>query len=143
MRRLERIAAVLAFLAGGLHLAAGPAHVQEWWLYGLFFFGAAAVQAAYGLLLLTEGIEGWGGWNAVRGRVYVAGAWMTLAIIATWVVSRTVGIPVGPEAFEPEGIGFLDVSSKVVEVALVLVLLRLRRLAGPPPAAPPPAPPAP
>lgn len=128
MRGLERGAAVLAFAAGGLHLMAGPGHVAEWWVYGLFFFGAAAAQAAYGLVLFTQGIEGWGGWPAVRGRVYLVGVAMTAAIIVLWIVSRTVGVPVGPEAFEPEGIGVLDATSKVVEVALIAVLLRLLSL---------------
>lgn len=112
---------------------AGPAHVQEWWVYGIFFFGAAAAQAIYGLVLLTRGIEGWGGWMAVRRVVYGTGIAMTLAIIALWIVTRTLGAPVGPEAFEPEGIGVLDLSSKAVEASLVLVLARLWRLAGPPP----------
>ncbi len=129
MRRLERVAAVLSFVAGGIHLAAGPDHIKEWWLYGLFFYGAAAVQAAYGLLLLTQGIEGWGGWAVVRGKVYQGGIWLTLAIIALWVASRTVGVPVGPEAFEPEGVGALDLASKAVEIALVAVLARLWRQA--------------
>ena len=108
---------------------AGPEHLEEWWAYGLFFFAAAAVQAAYGLLLFTQGIEGWGGWHAVRGRVYAAGIVGNLAIIALWIVSRTVGVPVGPEAFEPESFGVLDGASKAVEVALVAVLLRLHALA--------------
>lgn len=129
MRGLERTAAALSFAAGGLHLLAGPQHLEEWWAYGLFFFGAAVAQAAYGLVLFTQGIEGWGGWTAVRGRVYLAGIVGTSAIMALWVLSRTVGVPVGPEAFEPEGIGVLDGASKIVEVALVAVLLRLRSLA--------------
>ncbi|MEK6974802.1 MAG: hypothetical protein AABY18_00505 [Candidatus Thermoplasmatota archaeon] len=130
MRNLERTAAGLSFAAGGLHLMAGPAHLEEWWAYGLFFFGAAAGQAAYGLVLFTQGIEGWGGWLVVRGRIYLAGIVGTLAIIALWAVSRTVGVPVGPEAFEPEGLGVLDGASKAVEVVLVAVLFRLRSLAG-------------
>ncbi|MHB1261786.1 MAG: hypothetical protein ACYC2H_08735 [Thermoplasmatota archaeon] len=132
MRRLEVLAAALSLAAGGLHAMAGPAHVEEWCVYGVFFFGAAAAQAAYGLILLTQGIEGWGGWMAVRRAVYLAGIAMTLAIILLWVVTRTVGVPVGPEAFEPEGIGVLDLSSKVIEIGLALVLARLWWVAGRP-----------
>lgn len=137
MRTLERWAAALAALAAVIHFGAGPQHLAEWWAYGLFFFVAAVAQAAYALLLWTQGIEGWGGWSAVRGRMYAAGIVGNLAIIALWVVSRTVGVPVGPEAFEPEGIGPLDAASKVVEVALVALLVRLwlqaRAAAGPAP----------
>lgn len=128
MRGLEKGAAVLSFAAGGLHLMAGPGHLEEWWAYGLFFFAAAAAQVGYGLMLLTQGVEGWDGWGAVRGRVYGAGVAMTLAFIALWAVSRTVGVPVGPEASEPEGIGVLDAASKAVEGVLVAALLRLRVL---------------
>lgn len=128
MRGLERTAAILSLFAGLIHLWAGPEHVKEWWVYGLFFYGAAAAQAGFGLMLLTQGVEGWGGWTAVRGKVYLLGVWGNLAIIALWVVSRTVGVPVGPEAFDPEGIGAEDLASKVVEVALVACLLRLRAL---------------
>ncbi len=132
MRRLEVVAAALSLVAGGLHAMAGPQHVSEWWVYGIFFFGAAAAQAVYGLVLLTRGIEGWGGWVAVRRTVYLAGIAMTLAIILLWVVTRTVGVPVGPEAFEPEGIGVLDLSSKAIEAVLVIALARLWWLSGRP-----------
>jgi hypothetical protein len=122
VRLLERTAAWLSIAAAAIHAMAGPEHVEEWWAYGVFFFGAAAFQALYGMLLLTQGIEGWGGWMAVRRKVYGLGMAATVAIIALWVVSRTVGVPVGPEAFEPEGIGPLDVSSKAVEFGLVIAL---------------------
>ena len=129
MRGLERTAACLSAFAGLIHLAAGPAHLDEWWAYGLFFFLAAAAQATYALVLWTRGVEGWGGWPIVRGKVYLAGVAMTLAIIALWAVSRTVGVPVGPARSGPEGIGALDAASKVVEAALVAVLLQMWWLA--------------
>lgn len=129
VRRLELTAAWLSIAAGAVHAMAGPEHLAEWWAYGLFFFGSAAFQAAYGLLLFTRGIEGWGGWLAVRGKVYAVGLAFTAAIILVWVVSRTVGVPVGPRAFEPEGIGALDLASKALETALIIVLARLWWLA--------------
>jgi hypothetical protein len=138
-RRLEKVAACLSGFAGIIHFAAGPGHLAEWWAYGLFFFAAAVAQAGYALVVWTRGIELAGGWDAVRGRVYLAGIAMTLGIIAIWVVSRTVGVPFGPEAFEAEGIGVLDAASKVVEAALVLVLARLWLSARTGPEAPAPA----
>lgn len=123
-------------VAGAVHAVAGPEHLAEWWAYGLFFFAAAAYQVAYGLLLLTQGVEGWGGWVAVRGMVYRAGIVLTLGIIVLWVVSRTVGVPIGPEAFEREPVGGLDAISKAIEAALVIVLARLSWLASRAPAAP-------
>ena len=45
-----------------------------------------------------------------------------------WVVSRTVGIPLGPAAGEVEGMGALDVISTATEVALVVLLMGLLNL---------------
>jgi len=53
-----------------------------------------------------------------------------LTIIAIWVVTRTVGIPVfGPHAGEVEDIGAIDIASKLVEVLLVILLGVLLRSA--------------
>lgn len=129
MRRLERWAGGLAAAAGAVHGMAGPEHMAEWWAYGVFFYGAATAQVALAILLLTQGIEGWGGWQAVRRNVYTAGIVGTLAIIALWVVTRTLGVPIGPEAGDVEAVGVLDGVSKALEVALIAVLVRLRSLA--------------
>lgn len=125
-RGLEKWAAGLSFAAGIIHGAAGPEHFAEWWAYGVFFYAAAAAQVGYGIIVATQGVEGWGGWAVVRRHVYLVGIVGNLAIIALWVVSRTVGVPVGPEAGEPEPIGVLDGVSKVLEFALIAVLVRLR-----------------
>lgn len=127
VRGLERLAGVLSVIAGGIHAGAGPEHFSEWWAYALFFFGAAFAQVSYGLILLTQGIEAWGGWSVVRHRVYLAGIVGNLAIVALWIVTRTVGVPVGPEAFEPEEVGIVDLSSKAVELLLLAVLVALLR----------------
>lgn len=127
LRGLEKAAAALSFLAGAIHLMAGPEHLRTWWAYGLFFFAAAAAQVGYGLMLAMQGIEGWGGWDAVRGRVYLVGVAGNLAIIALWAVSRTVGVGIGPEA-GTESVGPLDAASKAAEIALVVLLLGLHRL---------------
>lgn len=127
MRRLETTAGWLSIAAGGLHLLVAPEHLEEWWAYGLFFLAASAFQLGYGLLLLTQGIEGWGGWPAVRRRVALIGLLATLAILALWTVSRTVGVPLGPEAFEPERAGAIDVAATALEVVLAGCLAFLLR----------------
>lgn len=131
MRRLERAAGILSLLAGGIHGLAAPEHFSEWWGYGLFFVAATLCQVIYGLLLVSQGIEGWGGWSAVRGNAYLAGVVGNLAIMALWVVTRTVGVPAGPEAGTVEAVGVLDAVSKLLETALVaclaLLLVALRK----------------
>lgn len=121
----ERAAGALSMLGGVAHIAAAPGHFEEWWGYGLFFLAAALAQVVYGLLLLTQGIEGGGGWPAWRRRVYWGGIAGNLALVALWAVTRTIGIPLGPEAGEVEGIGALDLASKGIELATVAVLASL------------------
>lgn len=125
MRTWERLAGAVSFLAGILHAAAGPSHYAEWWAYGLFFYGAAAAQMVFGIILGTQGVEARGGWDAVRRRFYVLGIAGNLAIMALWLVTRLVAIPFGPEAGERESIGLLDGISKTVETVLVVLLARL------------------
>jgi hypothetical protein len=49
--------------------------------------------------------------------------WLGLAgnavIIAVYVASRTVGLPVGPDVNNPEPVGGLDLVSVILEVALI------------------------
>lgn len=115
---------MLSMAAGGIHGLASPEHFSEWWAYGLFFAAATLAQVVFGLLVLTRGVNTEGGlqWSDVRGQVFLAGIVGNLAIMALWLVTRTVGVPAGPEAGEIEEVGALDATSKVLEAALVVVL---------------------
>ena len=108
---------------------ATPEHLASWWGYGLFFVAAALAQLVFGLLLLTQGFEPgrMPPWPILRGRVYLAGIAGNLAIMALWVVTRTVGVPAGPEAGEVEPVGLLDGVSKALETGLVVILAVLWR----------------
>jgi hypothetical protein len=125
MRKLEVGAATLSMAAGLIHLSAGPDHFDEWWVYGVFFYGAAAAQAGYAIILFSQGIQGWGGWNVVRRHFYGLGVAGNIAIIGLWLVTRLVAIPVGPEAGEREPFGWLDLMSKAIEIPLVVLLMIL------------------
>lgn len=113
--RLGLGAAALSLAAGLIHLVAAPEHLQEWWGYGYFFIGAGVAQLLYAQLLFRE---------PRRPRAfYTVGLGATVAIIALYVVTRTIGIPFfGPAAGEVEAVSPLDVLSKLVELALVVVL---------------------
>lgn len=129
--RLERVAGVLSIVAAFIHGAFAPSHFEEWWGYGFFFLGAALAQGVYGLALLTDGFGKRSRPEdvaSVRARFYVAGIVGNLAIVALYVVTRTVGIPVfGPAAGEVEEVGAGGVLSKAAELALVAVLVTLVR----------------
>jgi hypothetical protein len=121
----ERVAGGLSLLGGLAHAAAGPEHFAAWWGYGLFFLAAALAQAVYGLLLLTQGIVARGGWPAWRRRVYWAGIAGNLFLVLFWALTRTAGVPLGPGAGDVEPIGWLDLSSKAIELATAGVLASL------------------
>jgi len=120
-RRWLLPAIVLSAVASGLHVLVMPAHFEEWFGYGLFFLLAAAAQGIYAALLLYRGAERRLLWVGILGNALVIGLYL---------VTRTVGIPFfGPEAGEVEGIGLVDVASKVVEMALITCLANLLRAA--------------
>jgi FtsP/CotA-like multicopper oxidase with cupredoxin domain len=112
--RIFLYAAALSLIAALMHAWAMPEHFEEWWGYGAFFLIAAAAQACYGLALLR-----WPGRSLLL--LGVAG---NLSVVSLWAVTRTVGIPFfGPHAGEVEGVGAVDLSATVAELALVTVLL--------------------
>ena len=106
-------AAALSLLAALIHLWATPEHFEEWWGYGAFFLVAALAQALYAPLVLiwpTRMVMFWG----------IAG---NLAIVALYLLTRTVGIPLfGPGAGEVEGVGFIDLCATASEAGIAVAL---------------------
>jgi hypothetical protein len=116
--------ASLSFGAAAVHVAVIGAHFREFWLFGLFFVIVATVQVLWGVLVLVH----------PSARIYALGALGTSLLVLVWVASRTVGVPVGPEAGSPEQVGVLDSVATGFEVlivasALTLTRTRLARLA--------------
>jgi len=112
-----RIAAWLSIAAGLIHAIAMVDHFSHYWLFGVAFLALTYGQILWGLALLRG-----------RGdaRLLRAGA---LANLAVWLVSRTLGLPLGPEAGQPEPAGPMDVAAtldQLVLVAYVAVVLRPR-----------------
>jgi len=106
-------AASLSLVAALIHLWVTPEHFEEWWGYGAFFVVAAAAQLLYAPSVLL--------WPTRT--VLVAGIAGNLAIVALYLLTRTVGIPLfGPEAGEVEGFGFADVCATASEAGIALAL---------------------
>ena len=115
--------ATLSLLAGLIHLWVMPEHFQEWWGYGTFFLVAAVAQVVYVPLLLR--------WP--NRRILLLGIAGNSAIVLLYLFTRVVGVPLfGPEAWEVEGVGIIDVCATSSEAAIVVALgvLVLWRLAG-------------
>ncbi len=132
-QRAVLIAAALSLYAALMHLLAAPDHLEEWWGYGAFMLAAAFAQGTFAPMLL--GASG----KTYFRPVVLAGIAGNAAIVALYVYTRTVGIPLGPGAgkVEPVGdMGWIDVTATLAEMALVLVLWRAR---GPSPDTVPPA----
>lgn len=114
------LGAALAAAAGLIHLAAAPSHVESLGLLGWGFVLVAMLQGTWALSWAIQPSRG----------MAIAGIAMSLAIVAAWAVSRTAGLPVGPQPGVPEAPGAADVTATGLELALVAVLgLRVGRLA--------------
>lgn len=132
--QLRRWAAGLSGTAALIHVLVIGEHFEEWWGYGVFFMLAALGQGFYALLLLMQPWRPsqYGDPNADPAKAerafYQVGLLLNAALVLLYAWTRTVGIPfLGPEAGEVEPVTPLGLVSKGVEVALILVLVRLIR----------------
>lgn len=113
---------VVLTLAGAavIHADQIAVHLEEWRPAGLTFIGLAVVQAALAALILLRPSRPAYLWSVV----------VSLFTVALWVVSRTTGVPFGPEAGEAEAVRRPDLTASALEVvtagAAVAALARLR-----------------
>jgi hypothetical protein len=113
--RLRAAIAVLSLATAWVHLAYHQSHWDQWWASGAFFLVVGIAQALFALLILARPRE----WVAVAG---IAG---TLAVVGMYVVSRTVGVPVGPHADFAERATIIDLATTAAELGVVAMLLVL------------------
>lgn len=111
-RKFMHLSAGLSLVAAGIHAIVMPEHFQEWWGYGVFFAVVAAAQGAYSVVLL---------WRP-RPPLLALGIIGNVAVVVLYIVSRTVGVPLGPHAGVIEEVGAVDLAAKSVEVALIATL---------------------
>jgi hypothetical protein len=100
----------LAVGAAAIHLAMVPAHMGEWALEGWAFIGAAWAQLLVAVLAFARP-KRWLWWFAIVTNV---------AFVAAWTVTRTSGVPFGPERGLVEKVTVVDGACVVFEVALVV-----------------------
>jgi hypothetical protein len=101
------LAAASAAAAGFVHFAVAPEHFAEWWGFGTFFVLCGEVQLGWALLVRRR-----------PGKAVLStGLVGSLLLVALWAVSRTSGLPLGPDPGVPEAVGTPD----VVAIALELV----------------------
>jgi hypothetical protein len=118
---LRHTAVLMLLGAAVIHAKVTPEHFEEWVAAGVFFVVITVVQAGLALGLLLS-----------RRRVlYFPALVVSAAAVLVWVVSRTTGLPFGPDAGTPEEVGRPDTVATIFEVATVAVTLPLLTL-GPP-----------
>jgi hypothetical protein len=110
------VAVVSSAAAAGVHAAVAPDHFREAFVFGVFFTVTALLQLI------------WAGAVAVHVSrpLLVVGVVGNLAVVALWVVTRTVGLPFGLLP-DPEAVGPWDVACAAWELAVVVASTTLLR----------------
>ena len=111
------VLAAAAVGAGAIHLAFAPEHLAEWRPLGIGFIAAGLLQLLWAAGLAARDSARW----------MSAGGVLTLAVAGVYLMSRTVGLPLGPEAFEPEPFGLADLLCCALEVPVGVAAVVLAR----------------
>lgn len=110
---LRSLAAVGFLAAGIIHLAQVALHLAEDVRFGAFFIIVGGLQLVAALALS----------RACRPRWYWLGIAGSVATIAIWLISRSLGLPFGAEPGSPEAIGSADAAASLLEGVTVVALL--------------------
>jgi hypothetical protein len=117
--------AVTSLATAGIHFAVMGEHFREYVAFGVFFSLVAWFQALWALGIAVSPTR----------PLLTVGLVVNAAVVVIWVVSRTAGLPIGPEPGTAEPAAFLDVLSTILEIGIVVVtatlLLRGRPAASP------------
>jgi hypothetical protein len=103
--------ATLSLGAAAVHFAMTPQHASESIVHGVGFVVAGWAQVVVaGLLFARPG-----------RRTLAWAALVQLSLVAAWAVSRTYGLPVGPQPWTPEAVGAADLVTVAMEVGFVVL----------------------
>ncbi|MEP6666086.1 MAG: hypothetical protein ABJA81_06535 [Nocardioidaceae bacterium] len=111
LRRLTAVACL--FGAEAVHVSVMDEHMTEWLPAGVFFLVLAIAEGLLSVALIT---------TPARSTERLAIA-VSLGAVALWVLSRTVGIPIGPMAGAAEPIGRADLAASTLELMTAALLL--------------------
>ncbi len=104
------LVAALACMGGLIHLGAAVDHFDEFPLYTLVFVLLTVTQMTWAALILRRPSD----------RLLLCGCGFNLAVLSLWVLSRTVGVPIGPRVWTPESVGVADLTESVGELVVIL-----------------------
>jgi hypothetical protein len=110
-RTVRWLAAVLSLTAAAVHFGYAPHHLTEDWAHGWFFLLVAAYQSLFAILVVAR----------PRKWLWASAIGVNLGVLATWVVSRTAGLPIGPDALRSETFSAPDIVCAILEGGIVLL----------------------
>ncbi|GAB4048653.1 hypothetical protein GCM10028775_13800 [Catellatospora paridis] len=99
--------------AGLIHLTVVSEHVAQWWLYGVFFILLGVAQMGWAVDALAGDL-------LPIPRPFAA---VNAAVVGLWLLTRTTGLPIGPEPWRAETVGAADLLCSVLEVLVVALLV--------------------
>lgn len=103
------MSAILSLGAAATHALVVPEHMREYRLFGCFFVAVTVAQLVWAGAVLR--------WPTRTS--YLLGALGSASLIGLWTLSRSVGLPLGPQPWQPEAVGTLDVTCALLEVGIV------------------------
>lgn len=107
-----RVRAALAALSVGaavIHMIVAANHLGGPWQETAFFAAAALAQLVWAGAIAVSDARG----------VLITGLAGNVALVAVWLLSRTVGVPVGAHAGEVLSVGLTDVVSQLLHVLFI------------------------
>src|SRR5262245_20696518 len=108
--RIVTVVALASIAAGAIHVSAattlGRGNTQTY----AFFAMVAAAQVVWGLVALMSAPRWW----------LILGVLGNAVVLATWIVSRTVGLPFGEFAHEVLPVGYPDVLVAIFEAVVIV-----------------------
>jgi hypothetical protein len=108
----------LGLSAGIIHARALFDHATHYWLFGVFFGVLTYAQVLWALVVYRRPED---------RRWLMPAAVGSLAVVAVWLVSRTVGLPIGPWAGRAEPFGVADIAASLDEAVLAAVIVAILR----------------
>jgi hypothetical protein len=112
-RYLRWILAALSLGAGVIHFAVSGEHYELSWAHGTFFAVVAWLQLSWAVAVVVRPTKS----------LLTAGVLLNTGILGVWAISRVWGVPIGPDAWTPEDVGWSDALSSVCEVGIVVLAL--------------------
>ena len=94
-----------------------PEHT-DWWASVAFFVSLASFQIGWAVYVLAR---------KAAPSIFLLGAGANLVAVATWAVSRTSGLPFGPEQGTAESAARADVIATVLGLAVAMGALSIAR----------------